>query len=297
MTIFDLFSKRRKKERGEIPDVYSYDALPANFRVQVVHILKDAFGYKEYAGDASISIVKDIYEILCREYGCFTLTQNDPAGSFEGLMNFLLKTEDLDKAIDVIEISFGIIERIIEKEDWKYNPAISSKDAIEELNGRFKENGIGYQYESGVVIRIDSQYVHAEAVKPALKLLNSEEFNNANDEFLSAHSHYRQKRYKECLNECLKCFESVLKIICTQKGWPYNQNDTAKKLISTVLDNGLLPRFFQSQLESGIPTIRNRLSGHGQGSDDREIKEFIASYTLNLTASTVLLLINAYEDS
>jgi len=44
MTIFDLFSKRQKRSRGEVPDVYQYETIPTELRVQIIHIIRDAFG-------------------------------------------------------------------------------------------------------------------------------------------------------------------------------------------------------------------------------------------------------------
>ena len=44
MAIFDLFSKRQKKLRGEVPDVYTYDDIQSPLRVQIVHIWTDALG-------------------------------------------------------------------------------------------------------------------------------------------------------------------------------------------------------------------------------------------------------------
>ena len=41
MGIFDLFSKRQKRLRGEAPDVYTYDEIPEPLRVQIVHIFRD----------------------------------------------------------------------------------------------------------------------------------------------------------------------------------------------------------------------------------------------------------------
>ncbi len=179
----------------------------------------------------------------------------------------------------------------------KQNP----DDAINELNGRFREAGIGYQFESGEIIRIDSQYVHAEIVKPVLALLGKEkQYSGANFEFLKAHEHYRHKRYKECLVECLKSFESLMKAICDKYKWSYNQNDSAKKLINICLSNNLVPAYLQNQfsslgtlLESGVPTIRNKEGRHGQGISVTHVPEHLASYTLHLTATNLLFLVNS----
>ena len=44
MPIYDIFSKRQKRLRGEFPDVYQYETIPNELRVQVIHIWRDAFG-------------------------------------------------------------------------------------------------------------------------------------------------------------------------------------------------------------------------------------------------------------
>jgi hypothetical protein len=67
-----------------------------------------------------------------------------------------------------------------------------------------------------------------------------------------------------------------------------------------VLKNGLLPSLHQAQLsslqsllESGIPAVRNKSGGHGQGGTITEPPEHLVSYALHLTAATILLLIQA----
>ena len=140
-------------------------------------------------------------------------------------------------------------------------------------------------------------------MKPVLHLLGSEKkYSGANNEFLSAHEHYRHKRYKECLNDCLKSFESLMKAIHEKHSWPYNQGDTAKKLINSCFENKLVPEYLQNQfssvrilLESGIPTVRNKEGGHGQGSEISTVPEHLASYTLHLTATNLLFLANCEE--
>ena len=153
------------------------------------------------------------------------------------------------------------------------------------------------------MIRVDSQVIHSEAVQPAFSMLTDPMYAGANAEFLSAHKHYRAKDYKACMNECLKAFESCLKSICDARGWAHNAGDTANRLIEIVFKQKLIPAFIQSHfsalrstLESGVPTARNRQSGHGQGPKIVDIPEHIAGYVLNLTASNILLLAKANED-
>ncbi|HAX5771969.1 TPA: hypothetical protein JTW80_004632, partial [Escherichia coli] len=180
----------------------------------------------------------------------------------------------------------------------------SPGDAVIELNERFREHGVGYQFESEEIIRIDSQLIHADVVKPTLILLSGEPlFEGANDEFLAAHEHYRHKRYKECLNDCLKSFESIMKAIHDKNNWKYSPNDTASKLINSCLSQNLIPAYLQSQftslktmLETGIPTIRNKNAGHGQGADIKEVPEELVSYMLHLTATNLLFLLKCEKN-
>ncbi|PCE67556.1 STM4504/CBY_0614 family protein [Salinivibrio sp. YCSC6] len=306
MALFELFSKRQKKLRGEAPDIYQYDKLEQNFRVQVVHIVQDTIGSESSYHTVTNAVYQEIHKILCKEYGVFSL-KKDANSHFESVFNFFLNEKDHEKCLDVIEVTFQFIDTVVREREWEFNNAIGvsqkPEDAIDELNARFKESGIGYQFESGNLIRIDSQYVHSEIVKPALFFLGKDrQYAGVSDEFLSAHEHYRHKRYKECLNDCLKSFESLMKAIHEKHKWPFNRNDTAKKLIHSCLSNKLVPDYLQNQfsslrvlLESGIPTIRNKEGGHGQGGEITSVPEHLASYTLHLTATNLLFLIKCEE--
>jgi hypothetical protein len=303
MKVFDLFSKRQKQSRGEVPDVYQYKTIPDALRVQIVHIIRDAFGDLDTYRGAASSAYKVIHDVLCREYGVFRLSSQHDS-DFEAVVNFLLQEKETEKTIDVIELTISFIDRIVRKFPDEYeNRKLQPDDAIAELNHRFREHGVGFQYESGTMIRVDSQLIHAEVVRPALSMLADPMYEGANAEFLSAHEHYRTRKYKECLNDCLKAFESTLKAICTKRGWVFGAGDTAKRLLDIVFANELIPTFMQthfgalrSSLEAGVPTVRNRLSGHGQGAEEIVVPESVAAYVLHLTAANVLLLTRAHTE-
>jgi len=304
MGVFDLFSKRQKRARGQVPDVYVYDELPQPLRVQIVHIIRDAFGVDGYGTNHAHDAYELVKQALCREYGVFELVER-PRSDQDSVFNFFLQEESIEHALDVVELCFKVIHFHIDK-DWSYKHNTARKvepsAAISELNQRFKEHGIGYQFESGEIIRVDSEFLHAEAIKPALMVLQDKSFKGANEEFLKAHEHYRHGRYKECLVDALKAFESTMKTICSLRGWQTRATDTAKNLIETCLSNGLFPIYFDSQfssirslLESGIPTVRNKNGGHGQGSSPVTVPEYLARYALNLTATTILFMVEAHE--
>ncbi|HEX8235696.1 MAG TPA: hypothetical protein VF600_07035 [Abditibacteriaceae bacterium] len=307
MPIYNIYSKRRRGVDEDVPEVYVYDVIPPTLRAQVVQIVRDGLGNPVYVTDQLDQVYKSIRDILCREYGLMSLP--DEGRSRHGYQvvveEFFLRSADLEQALDVIELAFRLIESLQTDAQYGSNMrfSCSPQEAIDELNHRFREHRIGYQFECGEIIRVNSTFLHAEAVKPALCMLTAPMYQGANAEFLSAHEHYRHDRYKECLNECLKAFESTMKAICDKRNWAYDARATSNQLITVCLNNNLIPSFLQSQfaslrasLESGIPTVRNRLSGHGQGSQQLEVPEYLAGYLLHLTASTILLLVKAEEE-
>ena len=306
MGILELFSKRQKRARGEMPDVFVYDDLPDKLRVQIVHIITDAFGTdSSYNSNGSAGGAYEFVEqTLCREHGLFTLIDR-PKSSQDAVFNFFLRQPATETALDVVEICFRLIENVIAKDPAYRHHTVRKMEPVEaiaELNERFKESGVGYQFESGEIIRIDSQYLHAEAVKPALAVLREKAFKGANEEFLKAHAHYRHGRYKESLVDALKAFESTMLSICKARGWKTQPTDTAKTLINTCMTNGLFPSYMDNQLtsirtllESGVPTVRNKNGGHGQGAVPVEVPEYLARYTLNLTATTILFMVEAHR--
>ena len=174
--------------------------------------------------------------------------------------------------------------------------------AIENLNLRFREHNIGYQYLDGLVIRMDSKFAHEEIVKPALSLLNGAGFDGPAEEFLKAFEHRSHGRNKEAINEALKAFESTIKAICLARNWPVPSTLTASGLIAVVFERDLIPPELSAQfgslrglLESGIPTIRNRTSGHGQGAVPVDVPAHLVAYALHLAASNIIFLVEAHK--
>ena len=315
MAVFDLFSKRQKRLRGEAPDVYSYDKLPDALRVQIVHIVLGVMGNAEeywsspspYGHNRSVvaSSYKAVVDILRREYGVFQLLENgshDERGYLGELVDFFLRETNIDRSLDVVELCFRVINTGTRNFQYlrRRNASAVADDAIDELNQRFREHGVGYCFENKQIVRVDSQLIHAEVVKPALKLLDQQKYAGAQQEFLRAHEHYRTGNAKEALNECLKAFESVMKSICDDRGWSYGDGATARGLIKACFDNRIVPSFWQSHfsslrglLESGVPTGRNKLSSHGQGAAPTNVPMHLVGYALHMTAAAIVFLAEA----
>lgn len=304
MSIFELFSKRQKKLRGEVSDVYQYENIPNQLRVQVIHILKDTIGSEAQTHKAH-EVYEFVHKTLCKEYGRFFLIDRHLTSFSADIFDFFLQEKNHEHCLDVIEAFFKVIDNFVRANQYQFHGTKQNPDdAIDELNIRFKEAGVGYQFEQGELIRVDSQFIHSEVVKPVLQLLGKDkDYQGSFAEFLSAHEHYRHGRFKECLNDSLKAFESLMKAIHKKHSWTFNQNDTSKKLINSCLTKGLIPLYLQNQfsslnilLESGIPTIRNKEGGHGQGHEVKEVPEYLASYALHLTATNLLFLTKCEEN-
>jgi len=303
MTIADLFSKRQKKVRPEASDFREHAQIPGPLRIQIAHILRELFGHEvTYNLNGCIEAFGEIEQSLCREYGlCILPTKAADFATTPDVrvIDFLLHEEDQEKVLDVVEISFRMATRLRSTPEWQSRiPQQKFDRVVTELNTRFREYGIGYQYENGEFVRVDSQFIHGEIVKPALALLSGEEYAEANAEFLNALEHYRKGEMKECLDECLRAFESTMKVICTKRKWAFKSKDTAKDLIDVCLTNGLTPPLIQSHLRGvratlahGIPSIRD-ISGHGKG-QLTDVPPHYASYMLHLTAATVQFFIES----
>ncbi|MHC5060136.1 MAG: STM4504/CBY_0614 family protein [Planctomycetota bacterium] len=310
MSIWNIFSKRQKQQRGEVPDIYTYDNIPKKLRVQIVHILRDVLGHEResgvnYGGYPVNGEVRKVYcfvrDALRREYGEFCLPGTNTKVPAEEVLTFILEEPECEKVLDAVELTFKAVNTIARKYSYREINDYSEQcdHAIEELNQRFQEHGVGYKFE-GKIIKIDSEFIHSEVVKPALQLLVGNDYKTAHEEFLQSHEYYRHGKCKDCLAWALKSIESTMKIICKKRKWPYKQTDTAKNLINTCFDNGLIPAFWQSHfgslramLESSVPTARNKTSGHGQGTQQVEVPGHLAAYCLHMTASTLVFLIEA----
>ncbi|ESA98818.1 hypothetical protein [Escherichia coli] len=81
MAIINIYSKRQRKIRGEVNDVYQYNNIPHALRVQIIKIITDSIGfpssnecYTSYRNEAD-KVYAYIHEILSKEYGVFSLKE------------------------------------------------------------------------------------------------------------------------------------------------------------------------------------------------------------------------------
>ncbi len=301
MAIVELYSQRNKPKYFE---VYHYEDMSLKLRTQISTILRKVVSshsyhyYPEVIEALDEEFLSWVFDTLAHEYGVSKFG-NCRTGDV-GWFNWHLQNEPIESVLDLLDLTLRIMDKYMRSYFEDYSGQVQDNnekvnEAISEVNERMKMDGFGYEFTNGQLIRIDSQYVHAEVVKPALYIL--EDFDGAREEFLSAHEHYRHGAYEECIADCNKSFESLMKGICHERGWEYDPTAQAKKLIKTCLDNELIPTYLQEQfaqylnlLSSGIPTIRNKEAGHGQGHEVKDPAQSLTSYALHLTASNLVFL-------
>ena len=180
----------------------------------------------------------------------------------------------------------------------------SASDAVNELNERFRRACIGYQYEGGTILRVDSELLHAEVVRPAFRFLHQQGFEGPRREFLSAYDHFRAGENRDAITNANNAFESTLKAICDQHAWHYPSGATASSLVNLVRDQGLLPDYLgksfdqlAATLKSGLPQVRHNEGAHGKGAAPTETPDYVAAYALHLAASNILFLAEAHGAS
>lgn len=308
MAIFDLFSKRQADAaKSALADVYQYDEIPAHLRVQVKQIAVEALGRVGVQGDRMIrgdednGIWVEMERIFLRERGLDAITRGDFAGS--RVLAYMRECASADW-LDFLElIGLGITimaddNHYSARQEW--DVTTTGQKAIDEINYRMREAGVGYQLEAARLVRVDSQYLHAEVVKPALALLAGEQFEGPRQEYLAAHQHYRAGEHRQAVGMAANALESTFKAIFDQKGWAYQKGARISDLVKIARANGMWPDYLDASfdqllatLQSGLPKIRDNDASHGQGAKPRNVPAYIAAYALHLAASKIVFIAEA----
>ena len=302
---YKFFSQRQRGE--EVSDVLQYDDLPESFRNQFFRIISDIGRYDEHT---RMDILRTLDNEYCREKGLKHLGIHDSDFRNGVELNF---SEYIDSAptselLDLIDFVCSALYRFIQNPRGR---AYLSEQKIQtinklfkELNGRFKQHNLGYEVINGQLVRIDNQVVHAQYVKPALQLLCDKEFAGAEEEYRNAFEARRAGNNKDAILNAGKCFESVMKIICRKKYNADVDNCAAGALLDKLEQKEIFPKYMNKHFEKivdtlrfGVPTVRNKVAGHGQGSEITEAPDYLVDYVLGLVAVNSVLLVKLYKES
>lgn len=304
MAIWELFSKRAADAvKSSVQDVYQYEGIPQPLRIQISQIAIDALGKVASYGYTHSENPRwvEIEQIFCREKGCYNLGNARNAG--ERIIDYMsaCSTADWIDLFELICFSALVVSQDnhrVFRQQWDVD--VDSTTTLDEANYRMREAGVGYQFEDQQVIRVDSQFIHAEVVKPALSLLSGSEFDGPREEFLTAHQHYRRGEHRQAVAMAANSLESTFKAIFDKKGWEYQKGARISDLMKVARAYALWPNYLDASfdqlvatLQSGLPKIRDNDASHGQGAVPKDVPAFVAAYALHLAASKIVFLVEA----
>jgi len=154
----DLFSKFQN--RGKKPKILTYD-LPSGLRTQIIHLWRKGFGKDDRCSPGPQMAYEKIHQFLCEEHKEPQLPQVSRHSLTYGeiIAEYFYHQNDTDKALDVVQVVFSTMEAMLHRtrNAWghdMFSSQYSVPDIIEELNQRFEENNVGYQYIQGSIRKI-----------------------------------------------------------------------------------------------------------------------------------------------
>ena len=294
--IFSVFS-RREKAAATVSK-----PLTPEFRYRVFQLCADTFDYSSY------ELWSEMHNRLQYLHGRPSLTGRQMDSDRVDVLTFLSQCSD-EHFLDFVEYIFQ------SRSLWRLSVGEIGEDRfVNNINEFLRIDDLPYfltgfvrEQVQGVdpvgrkvitietvypqIIRRDNEVLHEQAIQPALTFLTNPAFKTANNEFLEALKDFRKGENADCIAKCGSSFESVMKVICARKKWPYHQTDTAQKLLDTITNRAGMESFFKDPVML-IATMRNRISSaHGAGTQERNVPEHRAQYAINATASAILLLV------
>lgn len=307
MAIFDLFSKREADaKKSGTTDVYQYEDIPRPLRVQVDQIALEGLGLVGFRGDRygvreeQNGWWVEIEKIFLREKGLVAIGRDTFAGN--RVLSYMQEcdTPDWLDLFELVALSLHLSKDESAAERQRWSASNKPEAAISELNYRLRQAGVGFQFEAPQLLRVDSQFVHSEVIKPALTLLSAKGFEGPQEEFLSAHQHYRAGEYRQAIAMAANALESTFKAVFAQKNWTYSKGARISDLVKVARANSMWPTYLDAgfdqlvaTLQNGLPKIRDNDASHGQGAEPREIPGYIAGYALHLAASKIVFITEA----
>jgi hypothetical protein len=215
---------------------------------------------------------------LATEHGWFAFPQA-PGNAEDGanlgnVCHLLLTSAEAPVVFDFVELAFRQMREA-------KGAAFKTK-----INGLFELHSCPWRFTDGEFFKLDSDFVGARLVDDAHAVLSSHSFEGAAQEFAKARQDAVSGEPKDAILYAAKSFESVLKVLVGV------EHGNADLLIKTLINQGFfddLPesarQSFGEQVLKTLPSLRNRFSGHGQGSAVVQVPAVYAELALQLAAA------------
>ena len=293
MILKDLFGQKEEIEKKSIIN----EKIPNSTRTKIFFLIIE-YGYHIGHFGLSIDHVSDLRDLryqICKHKGIPNI--NNESSNEKSINKWLFECSVID-FLRTIEIFIYIKKKYETSEDIQIR-----ENAINEINDIFRIDRIGYEIVNGKIIKYDSEYLNDDVIKQTISLLDSSDFKGPLEEFEKALNHFLKKEYKDTIQEANNSFESTMKSILTKLDIKFDpQRDNASKLLQILYDNDVIYTHTQEftdnlkKILQGLPTIRNKQSGHGQGLNPIEVYKSYAGLSLHLAGSFIVFLINRYDE-
>jgi roadblock/LC7 domain-containing protein len=256
--------------------------------------LQEAAPMGEVVNDARDSM-EQLYEGLCSAYGRDMLVaytdahqRADLRSAEQQLPAHLEMAPDLE-VMDYIDAVFQVSVAIIQRSGGE-DPSDTPRRRGAEINRIFEEEGVGYRWTDGRLVRFDGEVTHREAIVPALAVLATGRFGSAQAEFEEAVADFGRGSWRDTLTNANAAFESVLQIVTGKRG-------LAGELIAEAKSQGLIPNYLGASVDNlaklmhGVPAARGQQgSSHGLADRPVEADERLARLVLTMAAAWIVFL-------
>jgi hypothetical protein len=153
------------------------------------------------------------------------------------------------------------------------------------INKALQDFNQPWRMSEGLVFQVDNDFLEDEILAQASPLLALAEFKGAHDEFIRARDHLTEGNARDAIGYAHASVESTFKAAIGSAGKKYG-NDLPQTYANADLLTGLPKGKAQAIQKALSPTatLRNELSGHGQGEDILDIPHEYGMLAVGLAA-------------
>lgn len=227
-------------------------------------------------------------DFLCRAYGDAALRvklQDGTTRPAKDVADFIRSTYP-SRVLDAVEVFCSFLG---DDEAVSYQGEVNEVLSTEETPWRIAD---------GMFFQVASEFLAVEVVERASALLRTNKFHGALAELQEARNHLAAGQHKAAIVEAAKSVESTLKtILDVEEGSAHDllKQLQARRFFADVPEQAAAA--MTSSVLLALPTLRNRLAAHGQGTVVVEPGRHYAELALHLAASTVQFLACKHADA
>lgn len=271
---------------------------------------KDALVAKRLKPHFPRPLHKSIARILDRysDYGGWDNQENFTYDSAEeALKTFYgvdyikaFKEEERVKAGFVDLILSGYPSEVLDAmEAWFAEDPRDARSAERDLNDALSIHRSHWRVVNGMVVQIDSDYLHEEVIAKSLRLMAEARASGPLEEFEKAVSSLQSDDCKNAVVEAHKSVESVMKLALES-----DKHQTYGQLLSELVKSRIVPSYYEDflrhfeKLALGAVKQRNLPGGgHGQGAKKVDVPRGLAQFAVNLAGSINVFLIERWIET